>query len=87
MCGTQVNARGSSQGDIIDPETRGEITELADQLKVQCLREATMIPWRSTHGSAGYDISVTYSCVIPAKGKGAIQTRFAISLPQVYMLE
>ena len=39
----------------------------------------------SMQGSIGYDISVAYSCVIPAKGKGVVKTRFAVSLPsEVY---
>ena len=54
---------------------------MAAQLRVQCLRETTVIPQLSMQGSAGYDISVVYSCVIPSKGKGVVQTRLAVPLP------
>ena len=40
-----------------------------------------MIPQRSTQVSTAYDISVAYSCVILAKGKGVVQTRLAVSIP------
>ena len=72
---------GSSPGDNTGPEIEEKITELADQLRVQCLRETAVIPQRSTQGSAGYDISAACSCVIPSKGKGIVQTGLAISLP------
>ena len=32
-------------------------------------------------GSAGYDISATYNCEIPTKGKGVVQTGLAVSFP------
>ena len=72
---------GSSPGDNTGPKIEEKFTELADQLRVQCLRETAVIPQRSTQGSAGYDISVACSCVIPSKGKGVVQTGLAISLP------
>ena len=81
MCGTQVNMGGSSPGDKMGPEIEEKFTELADQLRVQCLRETAVIPQRSTWGSVGYDISAACSCVIPSKGKGVVQTGLAISLP------
>ena len=81
MCGTQVKMGGSSLGDNTRPEIEEKITELADQLRVQCLRETAVIPQRSTQGSAGYDISAACSCVIPSKGKGVVQTGLAGSLP------
>ena len=81
MCGTQVNMGGSSPGDNTGPKIEEKFTELADQLRVQCLREAAVIPQCSTQGSAGYDISAACSCVIPSKGKGVVQTGLAISLP------
>ena len=81
MCGTQVNMGGSSPGDNTGPEMEENFTELADQLRVQCRRETTVIPQRSTQGSAGYDISAACSCVIPSKGKGVVQIGLAISLP------
>ena len=40
-----------------------------------------MILHRSMQGSTGYDLNATYSCMIPAKDKGIVQTRLAISLP------
>ena len=39
ICGTQVNAGGSSPGGNMEPENKGKFTELGDQLKVQCVRE------------------------------------------------
>ena len=44
MCGAQVNMGGSSPGDNTGPEIEEKITELADQLRVQCLRETAVIP-------------------------------------------
>ena len=74
-----------SPGDITNSETERNITELADQLRVQCLRETAVIPQCSMQGSASYDINAAYSYVIPAKGKGIVQTGFAVSLsPGVY---
>ena len=40
-----------------------------------------MLPVRGTTGAAGYDISATSSCVIPAHGKGIVEIGFAVSLP------
>ena len=80
MCGTQANRGGSSPRDNMGPENEDKFTELANQLKVQCLRETTVIPQRSTQGSAGYDISAAYSCVIPSKGKGVVQAGLATLL-------
>ena len=87
MCGTQVNVGGSSQGDITDLEIGRKITEVAEKLKVQCLRETTAIPWRLTKGSVGYDINVACSCVIPAKGKEVVQLNFQSYSHQEYTLE
>ena len=72
---------GSSLGGVTGPENEEKITELADQLRVQCLSETTTIPQRSMQGLASYDISVASNCVIPTKGKGVVQSRLAISLP------
>ena len=51
MCGTQVKMGGSSAGDNTGPEIEEKITELADQLRVQCLRETAVIPQRFNAGS------------------------------------
>ena len=72
---------GSSAGDSIGPENEGKMTELADQLKVQCLRETVVIPQRPTQGFVGHDISAACSYVIPSKGKGVVQIGLAVSLP------
>ena len=72
---------GSSLGNNTGPESGEELPELADQLGVQCLREAAVIPQHSTQGSTGYDISAACSGVIPSKGKGVVQTRLVVSLP------
>ena len=63
------------------PKNEENFTEVADQLRVQCLGETAVIPQCSTQGSIGYDISAAYSCVIPSKGKGIVQTGLATSLP------
>ena len=63
------------------PENEGKMAELADQLKVQYLREIPVLPQRSTKGFVGYDISAAYNYMIPTKGKGVVQTGLAISLP------
>ena len=79
-CGGEGSPR-----DITNSETGRNITELLDQLRVQCLRETAVIPQCSMQGSASYDINAAYSYVIPAKGKGIVQTGFAVSLsPGVY---
>ena len=60
---------GSSLGDNTGPENEENFTELADQLRVQCLRETVVIPQCSTQGSTDYDISAACSCMIPQKAK------------------
>ena len=75
--GIYINTGGSSLGDVMGTENDEKITELADQLKLQCLKE-TM---QSMLGLVGYDISVVYRRVIPATGKGFIQAGLAVSLP------
>ena len=52
-------------------------------MKVQCLREISVISQCPTQESIGYDISAAYNCVIPAKGKGVVQTGLTVSVPSV----
>ena len=61
-----------------------KITELANQLKVQCLSEIAMVPWRSTPESTSYDIITVGSCMIPTKGKGVVQIGFVDSQLKIY---
>ena len=72
MCGTQVNIGGSSPRDIMGPENVEKISELADKLKVQCIRETVVIPQQSLQRLARDDINVSCSYMIPKKGKGVV---------------
>ena len=36
---------------------------------------------RGCEGVVGYDLSASYNCVIPSRGKGLVQAGLAISLP------
>ena len=50
-------------------------------LKVQKLSNNTALPKKSTGGSAGYDLCALQDCILPAGGKGLVQTGLAISFP------
>ena len=39
------------------------------------------MPKRAIDGSASYDLTAAQGCTIPAKGKGIVKTRLAISFP------
>ena len=54
---------------------------MAGELRVQCVRDNAVLPVRGTAGAAGYDISAASECVIPAHGKGTVDTGLAVSLP------
>ena len=57
------------------------VTGMADELRVQCLRDDAVLPVRGSSGAAGYDISAASECVIPAHDKGTVDTGLAVSLP------
>ena len=40
-----------------------------------------MLPKRGSEGAAEYDVSASCNYVIPSRGKGSVQTGFAIRLP------
>ena len=50
-------------------------------LKLQKLNNNAALPKRSTEGAAGYDLCASQDCIIPAGGKGLVQTGLAISFP------
>ena len=54
---------------------------MAGELRVQCLWDSVVLPVRGAVGTVGYDISVASGCVIPAHGKGSVDTGLALSLP------
>ena len=54
---------------------------MTGELRVKCLWDNTMLPLRRTVGAAGYNISVASGCVIPADGKGLVDTDLVVSLP------
>ena len=49
--------------------------------KVQKLSNNAALPKRSTRGAAGYDLCASQDCIIPAGGKGLVQTGLEISFP------
>ena len=51
------------------------------ELRVKYLRDNVVLPVRGTAGAAGYDISGASGCVIPAHGKGSVDTGLAVLLP------
>ena len=50
-------------------------------LRVKCLKENAVLPKRGSEGAVEYDLSASYNCVIPSRGKGLVQTGLSISLP------
>ena len=55
--------------------------EDADELFVKRFCNNAALPRRGTDGLVGYDLSAAQECVVPAKGKGIVKTRLAISFP------
>ena len=53
----------------------------ADRLLVKRLCNNAALPRRGTAGAAGYDLSATQNCIIPAKGKGVVKIGLVISFP------
>ena len=54
---------------------------MTGELRVKCLRDNAVLPVRGTTRAVGYDISAANGCVIPAHGKGSVDTGLAVSLP------
>ena len=79
--------RRDGAGDAHQREDLGEVDRergesgMTGELRVKCLRDSAVLPVRGTAGAAGYDISAASGCVIPARGKGTVDTGLAVSLP------
>ena len=74
-------------GDMHQREDLGEVDRereesgMIGELRVKCLQDNAVFPVRGTAGAAGYNISAASGCVIPAHGKGSVDTGLAVSLP------
>ena len=62
-----------------EPE-QGEPMKI-EVLRVKCLQENAVLPKRGSEGAIGYDLSASYNCVIPSRGKGLVRIGLAIRLP------
>ena len=51
-------------------------------LEVKRLSENAHLPVMATHGSAGYDLSSAYPCIIPARQRMLCKTDIAIRIPE-----
>ena len=51
------------------------------KLFVKRLSKSATLPTRATAGAAGYDLSSSETCVVPARGKGVVATDLSIALP------
>ena len=67
--------------DVQHDDSNELIEEKADKLYIKRLCNNAALPRRGTEGAAGYDLSAAHECIIPAKGKGIVKTRLAISFP------
>ena len=73
--------------DMRQREDMGEVgrereeSGMTGELRVKCLRDNAVLLVRGTAGAAGYDISAASGCVIPAHGKGSVDTGLVVSLP------
>ena len=67
--------------DLGEVDREREESGMTGELRVKCLRDNAVLPVRGTAGAAGYDISAASGCVIPAHGKGSVDTGLAVSLP------
>lgn len=56
-------------------------TSVTGKLRVQYLWDNAMLPVRGIAGVAGYNIRAANDCIIPAKGKGTMETGLAVLLP------
>ena len=67
--------------DLGEVDREREELGLTGELRVKRLRDNAMLPVRGTAGVAGYDISAASGCVIPAHGKGSVDTGLAVLFP------
>ena len=67
--------------DLREVDREREESGMTGELRVKCLRDNVVLPVRGTTGAAGYDISAASGCVIPAHGKGSVDTGLVVSLP------
>lgn len=51
------------------------------KLLVKKLSTAATLPSRASSGAAGYDLSSSKDCIVPARGKALIPTDLAIAIP------
>jgi len=51
-------------------------------LYVKKLSKNATVPARSSKGAVGYDLSSAYDVVIPAHGKGLVQTDISVAIPE-----
>lgn len=50
-----------------------------------CVKKLTVtasLPVRGSDGAAGYDISASEACVVPARGKALVSTGLSMAIPQ-----
>ena len=52
-----------------------------DSLRWVKMTEHASAPFRASLGSAGYDLSAAYNCVVPARGKAVVRTDIQIWVP------
>ena len=67
--------------DLGEVDREREESGMTGKLRVKYLWDNAVLPVRGTAGAAGYDISAASGCVIPAHGKGSVDTGLAVSLP------
>ena len=67
--------------DLGEVEREREESGMTGELRVKCLRDNAVLPVRGTARAAEYDISAASGCVIPAHGKGSVDTGLAVLLP------
>ena len=67
--------------DLGEVDKEREESGMTGKLRVKCLRDNAVVPVRGTARAAEYDISAANGCVIPAHGKGAVDTGLALPLP------
>ena len=67
--------------DLGEVDRDREESGMTGELRVKCLRDNAVLPIRGSVGAAGYDISAASGYIIPAHGKGSVDTGLVASLP------
>ena len=67
--------------DLGEVDREREESGMTGELRVKCLWDNAVLPVSGTAGAAGYDISEASGCIIPAHGKGSVDTGLAVSRP------